>query len=578
MYLSHFGLSEPPFRITPHTDFFFEGANRGATLGALLYAISHEEGIIKITGEVGSGKTMLCRVLIERLPVHIETIYLANPSLSRDEILHTIADDLRVSVEGRRTTVLLRALQEDLIKRYAAGKRVVVLIDEAHAMPLETLEEIRLLSNLESNRHKLLHIVLFGQPELDEHLALPNMRQIKERIIHSFRLEPLVRDDITQYIEFRMRAAGYKGPSIFTRAALKIISQASEGLTRRVNILADKALLAAFADGTHQITVKHARAAVRDSEFRRKAKMRSVWAIAAVGAAAGLLVGLFFHYFSAPQSAPFTGAVVTAAPAIPTPPQKAEPKPPADMASTPAVSTTESSTTGGPKDTGEQALTPELKPALKPNEMADAARAPQMASVGPTDSKATAGDGSGDASLPTAPASASNAPSGTSAPPETPARTMVSAAAASSAPAAKREAPAAPADSTLASASAPEQPVAPTPVLVPEGELARARFAATQEWLKTAPDKKYAIELLTVRRGKSDILEDFVRQLSQLLDADSVHVYSVKFEGSQYYAVAYGNYASVADTVTAMGQLPETLKARAPYPRSFGRMRAQNQQ
>jgi type II secretory pathway predicted ATPase ExeA len=578
MYLSHFGLNEPPFRITPHTDFFFEGANRGATLGALLYAISHEEGIIKITGEVGSGKTMLCRVLIERLPVHIETIYLANPSLSRDEILHTIADDLRVSVEGRRTTVLLRALQEDLIKRYAAGKRVVVLIDEAHAMPLETLEEIRLLSNLESNRHKLLHIVLFGQPELDEHLALPNMRQIKERIIHSFRLEPLVRDDITQYIEFRMRAAGYKGPSIFTRAALKIISQASEGLTRRVNILADKALLAAFADGTHQITVKHARAAVRDSEFRRKARMRSLWAIAAVGAAAGLLVGLFFHYFSAPRSASFTGAVVTAAPAIPAAPQKAAPKPPADMASTPAVSTTERSTAGGPEGASEQTLTAEPKPAHEPNGGTEAAHAPPPASGGPTAAKETAGAASGGVAAPAAPASASIAPSekgAPSAPAESPARTVVSAATASSAPSPRGGAPA---ESTPASAPAPEQSMAPTPVLAPEGELARARFAATQEWLKTAPDKKYAIELLTVRRGKSDVLEDFVRQLSQLLDADSVHVYSVKIEGSQYYAVAYGNYASVADTVTAMGQLPETLKARAPYPRSFGRMRAQNQQ
>jgi len=108
--------------------------------------------------------------------------------------------------------------------------------------------------------------------------------------------------------------------------------------------------------------------------------------------------------------------------------------------------------------------------------------------------------------------------------------------------------------------------------------LARARFAATQEWLKTAPAKTYAIELLTVRSGRSEVLEDFVRQLSQLLDADSIHVYSVKIDDAQYYAVAYGNYASVADTVTAMGQLPETLKARAPYPRSFRRMRAQNQQ
>ena len=198
MYLSHFGLNEAPFRITPHTEFFFAGANRGATLEALLYAITHDEGIVKVTGEVGSGKTMLCRVLVERLPKNVETIYLANPSLSRDEILHAIADDLQLDSRGERRDVLLRSLQERLIKLYAAGRRVVVLIDEAHAMPIETLEEIRLLSNLESNRHKLLQIVLFGQPELDEHLALPNMRQLNERITHSFKLEPLVRSDVDE--------------------------------------------------------------------------------------------------------------------------------------------------------------------------------------------------------------------------------------------------------------------------------------------------------------------------------------------------------------------------------------------
>ena len=176
LYLEHFGLKEPPFRITPHTDFFFDGADRGATLDALLYATLHEEGIVKVVGEVGSGKTMLCRVLVERLPKSVETIYLANPSLSRDEILHVIAADLQVESRGERVTILLRALQERLIKLYAAGRRVVVLIDEAHAMPIETLEEIRLLSNLESNRHKLLQIVLFGQPELDEVLATASMR------------------------------------------------------------------------------------------------------------------------------------------------------------------------------------------------------------------------------------------------------------------------------------------------------------------------------------------------------------------------------------------------------------------
>src|SRR6187401_1706969 len=143
MYLSHFGLNEPPFRITPHTDFFFAGAKRGATLEALLYAITHDEGIVKVSGEVGSGKTMLCRVLIERLPDNIETIYLANPSLSREEILYAIADELKLELTAERTNRLLRELQDHLIALFGAGRRVVVLIDEAHAMPKETLEEIR---------------------------------------------------------------------------------------------------------------------------------------------------------------------------------------------------------------------------------------------------------------------------------------------------------------------------------------------------------------------------------------------------------------------------------------------------
>jgi MSHA biogenesis protein MshM len=550
MYLSHFGLNEPPFRITPHTDFFFEGANRGATLGALLYAISHEEGIIKITGEVGSGKTMLCRVLIERLPVNVETIYLANPSLSRDEILYTIADDLRVSIEGRRTSVLLRALQEDLIKRYAAGKRVVVLIDEAHAMPLETLEEIRLLSNLESNRHKLLHIVLFGQPELDDHLALPNMRQIRERIIHSFKLEPLVREDITQYIEFRMRAAGYKGPSVFSAGALKTIAQTSQGLTRRVNILADKALLAAFADGTHQVTVKHARAAVRDSEFKRAARGRSMWAIAATGVAAGLLVGLFFHFYTAQRSAPVTGAVGAAVSPPEATPRREPPNPPAVTAQLPTQA----------EPVGEQAPTPKVTEAT-----------PAPSSVEPA--------------APIAPASAKPAEP-PAAPPAAPSASAPTPAAPAPAAAPERPAPQpAPSDQqpapTQVASAAPspiDESTPTTSVVPPEGQLARARFAATQDWLKNAPAKTYSIELLTVRGSNSEVLEDFVRQLGQLLDPDAVHVYSVKIDGTQYYAVAYGNYPSVADTVTAMGQLPETLKARAPYPRSFGRMRYQNQQ
>jgi len=296
MYLEHFGLSEPPFRITPHTDFFFAGANRGATLEALLYAITHDEGIVKVTGEVGSGKTMLCRVLMERLPKNVETIYLANPSLARDEILFAIADELKIELANDRPSRLLRALLEHLIRLYAEGRRVVVLIDEAHTMANDTLEEIRLLSNLESNRHKLLQIVLFGQPELDQHLNTSRMRQLMERITHAFRLEPLVRDDIERYIEFRMRAAGYRGPSVFSPGALRLIGEASEGLTRRVNILADKSLLAAFASNAHAVTAKEVGRAIRDSEFYRRRRNWRPFAVAAAGAGAGLAIGLATHW------------------------------------------------------------------------------------------------------------------------------------------------------------------------------------------------------------------------------------------------------------------------------------------
>src|SRR5262252_6131330 len=295
MYLEHFGLKEPPFRITPHTDFFFQGANRGATLDALLYAITHDEGIVKVSGEVGSGKTMLCRVLMERLPATVETIYLSNPSLSREEILLAIGDELKLEMEKDRQTRVIRTLQEHLLRLFGEGRRVVVLIDEAHAMPDETLEEIRLLSNLESNRHKLLQIVLFGQPELDEHLDTAGMRQLKERVTHSFRLEPLVHADIENYIDFRMRAAGYRGPKVFSPDAIRLIAHHSLGLTRRINILADKALLAAFASGTHAVTATEVRRAVRDSEFYRARSGAQKVRLAAAALVAGLVLGWATH-------------------------------------------------------------------------------------------------------------------------------------------------------------------------------------------------------------------------------------------------------------------------------------------
>lgn len=268
MYLEFFGLREPPFRITPNPDFFFPGGNRGAILDALIYAVTHGEGIVKVIGEVGSGKTMLCRMLEASLPATVDTVYLANPSMGPEEILHAIALDLQlpVAAEAPRLQVM-QALHEHLLKRHGEGRQVVLFVEEAQAMPLPTLEEIRLLSNLETRHHKLLQIVLFGQPELDELLTDPAIRQLRERIVHSFHLDPLNAVDTRAYLNFRMRQAGYKGPDVFSAGAVREIARASLGLTRRINIIADKALLLAYTERTHQVTARHVLAAAKDSEF-----------------------------------------------------------------------------------------------------------------------------------------------------------------------------------------------------------------------------------------------------------------------------------------------------------------------
>lgn len=268
MYYEHFGLKEPPFKITPNTEVFFTGGNRGAVLEAITYAVLSGEGIIKVVGEVGSGKTMLCRMLQTMLPERIESIYLANPSVAPEDVLHAIAFELQLRLPKAADRLkVMQSLQTHLLKRHATGKQVVIFVEEAQGMPLATLEEIRLLSNLETNHDKLLQIVLFGQPELDENLNEVNIRQLRERITHNFHLTPLEPKEIGEYIDFRLRAASYFGPPLFTNAAIKKLSNAAQGLVRRVNILADKSLLAAFSENVYQVTPKHVQAAISDSEF-----------------------------------------------------------------------------------------------------------------------------------------------------------------------------------------------------------------------------------------------------------------------------------------------------------------------
>ncbi|MGH8671733.1 MAG: AAA family ATPase, partial [Burkholderiales bacterium] len=238
------------------------------------------------------GKTMLCRMLESRLPESVETAYLASPNVAPDEILHAIAFELRVPIEASASRLqVMHALQQFLLERHANNKKVVLFIEEAQGMPLATLEEIRLLSNLETQREKLLQMVLFGQPELNEHLADPGIRQLKERITHSFTLAPLSAADIKEYLAFRLRAAGYRGPDLFDGGVVRRIAQTSQGLIRRINIIADKALLAAFSDNTHTVGEKHVRAAIKDSDFG--SPIRAIpWRTMAIAAGIGVVVAI----------------------------------------------------------------------------------------------------------------------------------------------------------------------------------------------------------------------------------------------------------------------------------------------
>ena len=268
MYYDYFGLKQPPFKITPDTSLFFPGGNRGAVLEALIYAITQGEGIVKVVGEVGAGKTMLCRMLQVELPDNVEVVYLVNPSLSPENILHAIAFELKLKITEKDNRLkVMNKLQKHLLNRHAKNKQVVVFVEEAQGMPIATLEEIRLLSNLETTQNKLLQIVLFGQPELDEKIATREIRQLKERITYSFQLAPFKKDDVKDYLNSRMRTCGYRSDDVFAPSAVIDISKYSKGLIRRINILADKALLAAYAGNTHKVTSSHVKIAARDSEF-----------------------------------------------------------------------------------------------------------------------------------------------------------------------------------------------------------------------------------------------------------------------------------------------------------------------
>lgn len=293
MYLQHFGLKELPFRIVPDTRLFFEGAHRGNVLAALRYAILNGEGIVKVVGEVGSGKTMLCRMLENGLPELVDVVYIANPGISPDNILNIIAFELGLCNSPLSKLEVMQKLQSWLLQQHRSARRVVVFIEEAQGMPLATLEEVRLLSNLETEKEKLLQIVLFGQPELDDNLQDYSIRQLWDRIAHHLYLSPLDSAATQVYLNFRMLMAGYRGDELFSRQHAKKIVRHSAGLLRRINLLADKTLLACYADGLQKPRLQHIRIAAEDCHFSNTLRQRDQrWFAKLVALSVCLALGL----------------------------------------------------------------------------------------------------------------------------------------------------------------------------------------------------------------------------------------------------------------------------------------------
>lgn len=604
MYNEHFGLQRAPFRITPDTKLFYPGGSRGEVLEALIYAVTSGEGIVKVVGEVGSGKTMLCRMLEERLSDTVDIVYLANPSLSPEDTLHAIAMEMKLDVapDANRLQVM-QVLQEHLLRKHADNRQVVVFIEEAQSMPIATLEEIRLLSNLETNRDKLLQIVLFGQPELDENLEQADIRQLKERITHSFYLQPFTAEQMREYVNFRMRAVGYRGPDIFRGAAYRRLAKASEGLTRRINILADKALLAAFAEDTFDVGQRHVKIAINDSQFVRKRR----WGLPELSLISGIvLIVAAVGWTFLQRSDAFNRQLVRLLPGgtAESGSQAAlAPQPADDAAHTAAVhaatSDTAAAAPGGAAGQGSAGESPSgaSNPVSAQSEVAAASGTTAPAARGSQGGVAQADAGSGTRAVvaPTrvampsggsrlmlsdslshpppseAPAHAARAAQSTLAISDEDA--AASGASEASSVVAMSDTPAAAPDEGTqpggdsASTAAPGES-AWVPVGEGAGPLTRARLAATRDWLASADSRHFSIQLLLTDFARRANLEHFLRERQALGEVDDYYVFETRIRSNLWYGVLYKEYASFAAAKAALEQLPEEFRYHQPFIRN----------
>lgn len=296
MYLNQFGLSESPFSLTPDTQFFFNKLSYRSALNLLVSAIKNNEGFVKIVGEVGTGKTLLSRKLLAQLDDSYHVITIANSYLTPNELKGLVAQEIGAKTKPDMPAYqLMSSIYRALLDLVKKGKQVVLVVDEAQAMPRDTLEALRLLSNMETDKHKLMQTVLIGQPELDQLLARADLRQLSQRIAFTATLTPLNAAAVGEYVDFRLDSAGAKS-ELFSGPGKRLLYWGSGGVPRLVNVLAHKALIAAANTGVQRVGYRQVRAAINDSPeakpLGRAIALGGFWLLPLAGAGAGIMASL----------------------------------------------------------------------------------------------------------------------------------------------------------------------------------------------------------------------------------------------------------------------------------------------
>ncbi len=596
MYQDLFGLTRQPFQNTPDIALFYEGAQRGAILEALIYAIQKGEGVIKVVGEVGSGKTMICRMLAHAMPKSVDTVFLLNPGLSEEEVLDAIAEELGLDFDGTPNRLQkLNRLHRFLLERHADNRKVVVLIEEAQNMPLKALEEVRMLTNLETYTDKLLQMVLFGQPELNTLLACKEIRQLKERIAYNINLEPFGQGEIAAYLEKRLKSCGYRGPRLFDDGAIKQLTRCSQGLARRVNILADKSLLLAFVQKGDRVTAEHVYQAAVDSEyevsgcamggcfqvlFPRGGRARHWVTIL------GLMLLLFGVGFWAASHGLLERVAMafnqTASPAVERPTERAAPSAPASSrdAGHSAMEARATSPTGkagrsapvspaaspAPPVVPETALAgetyhPPSIPAprrrdvtIKRHQNHEVAQAPQVTS------QAMPAEATPQVAAPVPADVATNSPA-----PSAPQQVAIKPS--------NQSAPAAPQQVTTQPAPRKAAPIPQAgAVAMPpqEGPLPwlSARMAALRQWGVEEPINRYSIQLMTMPSREAKWFDGLLADHPEWRD----HIFARHFKPRgkpDYYLIFYGRYGGFSVAKKAIGGLPAGVPNRGAYVRDI---------